>query len=198
MSDSALLALHGKEILPWIPSIAQLRITVFREYPYLYEGTLESEEEFLQIYAQSERSLLVLAKEEERVIGAVTGVPLDESYPEIKDLFAKNIIPASDVFYLGEILLYREYRKKLIGQRMYKAFEKAVPKKYRKIALAEVARSPFDPRKPFDYISLEKFWTLKGYMKYPELLCFFSWKDIGASEATEKPMIFWIKELSRS
>ena len=32
------------EIIPAIPHIARLRLTVFHEWPYLYDGTMEEEE----------------------------------------------------------------------------------------------------------------------------------------------------------
>ena len=34
-------ALTGPSLIRALPSLARLRITVFREWPYLYEGTVE-------------------------------------------------------------------------------------------------------------------------------------------------------------
>lgn len=33
----------GKDIAPLIPRLAELRIKVFHDFPYLYEGSLEYE-----------------------------------------------------------------------------------------------------------------------------------------------------------
>jgi len=49
---------RGAEIASIFEGLGKLRIAVFRDFPYLYEGTLEHEKEYLQTYANSERSFL--------------------------------------------------------------------------------------------------------------------------------------------
>ena len=44
---------HGAEIEPHLEALGGLRIVVFREFPYLYEGTLAAEREYLQVYVRS-------------------------------------------------------------------------------------------------------------------------------------------------
>ena len=41
ISDIAFKEFYGKEILQIIEELALLRIEVFFDYPYLYEGTIE-------------------------------------------------------------------------------------------------------------------------------------------------------------
>ena len=38
-----IIRLKGQEIVPYIADLAQLRIEIFRDYPYLYLGDLEKE-----------------------------------------------------------------------------------------------------------------------------------------------------------
>jgi hypothetical protein len=45
--------LRGREIEPYLQEIAGLRITVFREFPYLYEGDLEYEMAYLRTLLNS-------------------------------------------------------------------------------------------------------------------------------------------------
>ena len=40
-------SLVGEEISAVLPDLARLRIVVFRDWPYLYDGTLEYEEKYL-------------------------------------------------------------------------------------------------------------------------------------------------------
>ena len=46
-------SLTGDEIKPVLPELARLRITVFRDWPYLYDGTLEYEEGYLEKLAKA-------------------------------------------------------------------------------------------------------------------------------------------------
>ena len=39
--------LHGAAIAPYIDDLARLRLSVFREFPYLYDGTPEYEADHL-------------------------------------------------------------------------------------------------------------------------------------------------------
>jgi len=188
--------LRGKEVVPYIHKIAELRITIFREYPYLYDGEMAYEEGYLHLYSRTEDAMLVIAEDHDEVVGVITGVPLKESYEEIRNLFSDKNIPADSIFYLGEILLLQDYRNKNIGYMMYQQFEKAVKEMgiYKKIALCEVVRSENDLRKPLGYKSLNSFWNRQSYVKRPDLIADFSWKEIGDNEETKHPMVFWIKD----
>ena len=188
--------LRGREIIPYIHKIAELRITIFREYPYLYEGEMSYEERYLLMYSRTEDAMLVIAEDNQEVVGAITGLPLTKSMEEIKCLFIEKTIPADRIFYLGEIVLLQEYRNKNIGYMMYQQFEKAVKEMqlYEKIAICEVVRIENDLRKPLGYKPLDNFWNRQGYVKQPDLIAYFSWKEIGATEETKHPMVFWIKD----
>ncbi len=45
--DFQLRQLHGQELGPWLDVLGKLRIRVFREFPYLYDGSLEYERDYL-------------------------------------------------------------------------------------------------------------------------------------------------------
>ncbi|MEC7838747.1 MAG: GNAT family N-acetyltransferase [Chlamydiota bacterium] len=188
--------LRGREIIQYIHKVATLRIAIFREYPYLYQGDISYEERYLRMYSRTKNAILVIAENDNEVVGAITGLPLAESMQEIKDLFVKKNIPAERIFYLGEIILLPEYRNKNIGFMMYQQFEKAVNEMqlYKKIALCEVVREEKDLRKPQGYKSLDSFWNRQGYEKHKDLVAEFSWQEIEADVETMHPMVFWIKE----
>ena len=67
---------HGQAVTPHIADLARLRTTVFRAFPYLYEGSEDYEASYLATYAQSPESLFVLVLDGERIVGASTGVPM--------------------------------------------------------------------------------------------------------------------------
>ena len=44
-------SLTGEEIHAVLPALARLRMVVFRDWPYLYDGTLEYESGYLEKFA---------------------------------------------------------------------------------------------------------------------------------------------------
>lgn len=56
MNDLKIRALIGMEANPFIRDLAGLRIKLFREYLYLYNGALEYEEHHLKSYTDSGES----------------------------------------------------------------------------------------------------------------------------------------------
>ena len=66
----------GAAIKAVLPKLAKLRIAVFREFPYLYEGDTAYEEQYLKTYMNIADSVMALVKDGERVVGASSGLPL--------------------------------------------------------------------------------------------------------------------------
>ncbi len=104
-SPPRLESFQGPDLAPHLDALGRLRIAVFREYPYLYDGTLEYERAYLQSYLDSPRSLVVLAFDGDEVIGATTCVPLADEGPEFQAPFLASGIPVEQVCYFGESIL---------------------------------------------------------------------------------------------
>lgn len=189
--------LQSDELNASMEDVARLRMTVFRDYPYSYDGTLEYEQEYLEQYISTNRSVVIVAKDGDRVVGSITGIPLNETFGECKSLFVEQGIPMDSIYYLGEITLLKEYRGKEIGANMYKLFEQFVRDAgvYRQIALCEVIPQENDPRKPPDYFCLDEFWTTREFVKQPQLVAYYSWREVGGEEEFYHPMVFWLKDL---
>ena len=66
----------GSAIQRFIPDAARLRIAVFREWPYLYEGDDAYERDYLRTYSEHPASLFVVAKAGQAVVGISTGISL--------------------------------------------------------------------------------------------------------------------------
>ena len=50
-------SLVGEEMKSVLPDLARLRMVVFRDWPYLYDGTLEYEEQYLGKLAAANQKL---------------------------------------------------------------------------------------------------------------------------------------------
>lgn len=195
MRITAYKTLRGEEGLAYIPELARLRIEVFREYPYLYEGDLAYEENYLQNYARIPDSVLVLAFAGSKVVGASTAQPLRSSHPEFVAPFEAAQIPPDAVFYLGESVLEPPYRGQGAGHVFFDEREKtarALPG-CTTTAFCAVERPPHHPARPADYRPLDGFWKARGYQKHPDLFATFRWKECDANGETPKKMVFWLR-----
>jgi GNAT superfamily N-acetyltransferase len=189
----------GPAILPFIADAARLRISVFREYPYLYDGSLDYEEVYLRTYSASPGSVFVVARDEERIVGVSTGMPLAQETEEVRRPFLDAGIPVEEVFYFGESVLKPAYRGQGTGVRFMETREahaRNLPGiKY--AAFCAVERPVDHPQRPADFIPLDEFWKHRGFAK-TLLRTEFTWKETGEAAESPKVMAFWMKKLESS
>jgi GNAT superfamily N-acetyltransferase len=188
-------AFTGPAIKAYLSGIAKLRLEVYRDFPYLYEGSLHEETDYLKKYASCKDAIAVIIFDGSEIVGASLGIPLEQETDEVKKPFLDKKLNISSCYYFGESMLLKKYRGRGIGHHFFDEREAHVRKlgKFKKICFSCIARAEDDPRKPEDYISLEDFWKKRGYVKYPELSAKQSWPDIHEKKISEKPLIFWVK-----
>lgn len=190
-------AFSGAAARPFFGDLAALRIEVFREFPYLYEGTLEYEARYLRSYAENERSVVVLARDGGAVVGASTAMPLTEHGEDVAPALARAGVDPSRVYYFGESVLRGAYRGRGIGHAFFDHREAAARAHgFSLAAFCAVIRPDDHPLRPPGYVSHGAFWAKRGYVERPEITARFSWRDLGTARESEKPMVFWTKELS--
>ena len=153
-------AFQGKAIESQFDALAALRITVFRDYPYLYEGD----------------------------------VAYDET-EDVKKPFKDAGMRLSEIFYFGESILLSEFRGLGIGNKFFDAREAHATGfgTFHSTCFCAVQRPEDHPMRPDGYQPLDGFWIKRGYRKVPELVSHFEWKDVGESESTAKPMMYWMR-----
>jgi GNAT superfamily N-acetyltransferase len=196
VSTIAIERITGAAIEPYLDDLAQLRIDVFREYPYLYEGSMAYEARYLRSYARSERGLLVLARAGSRVVGASTAVPATEHEEEIAPALQRAGLTPSQIYYFGESVLRPEFRGRGIGHAFFDHREaRARELGFKTTTFCAVERPDEHPRKPASYVPHDVFWNKRGYTKQPQLRAELSWRDLDELEETPKPMVFWLKKL---
>lgn len=186
----------GEAIRAHLEAIAALRIAVFREYPYLYEGTMAYEHEYLGSYAGSPASLVVLAYDGDRVIGASTALPLAQHSDEVVPPFVRAGIDPAGVYYFGESVLAPAYRGHGLGGRFFEERERrARALGFAIAAFCAVDRPADHPARPRDHVAPGGLWRRHGFVRRPDLVAELAWRDVGDAEETAKPMVFWTKEL---
>lgn len=189
--------LKGSAIGPHVADLARLRTTVFRAFPYLYEGSDAYEERYLATYARSEDSVFVLAFDGDRVVGASTGIPMADETDEAQAPFLDAGWDVDRIFYFGESVLLSDYRGQGIGVRFFEEREAhaAGLGRFDWAVFCGVVRPLDHPARPADYVPLDEFWRRRGYASLTDLQTTLSWRDIGDDAETAKPMRFWGKRI---
>ena len=186
---------HGAELAPHLDALGELRIAVFREYHYLYVGTLEHEREYLRTYLQSSGSLVVLVFDDDRVVGATTCLPMLDEGPEFQAAFVQAGYDLSTICYFGESILLPAYRGKGIGKEFFVRREAHVRTLGMKLStFCAVDRPSGHALRPEGYRELDDFWRSQRYVRHPELQATFVWKEIGEEVESPKTLTFWVKE----
>ncbi|MBZ5486822.1 GNAT family N-acetyltransferase [Halomonas aquamarina] len=197
MNELTLMTCQGQAIAPYLNALAALRIRVFHDFPYLYDGNREYEADYLGRYASNPASLFVLAFDGEHLVGAATGQPLDDEVDEFRRPFEAAGTAPSQVFYYGESVLLHDYRGRGVGKAFMAAREAhATGEGYETAAFCAVERPDDHPRRPENYQPLHGFWECQGYRRRADLKTTFSWKDIGEAQESDKTLVFWLKALN--
>ncbi len=197
MADLNFQTYRGAEIVQVFEPLAKLRIAVFHDYPYLYEGSLEYELDYLKTYSDSPRSLLFAAFVESEMVGATTCIPLEDETEEVREPFENAGLDVSTIFYFGESILLPQYRGHGLGHRFFNEREAHVRSfgQFHHTCFCGVVRPDDHPAKPADYRPLNDFWKKRGYEPVPGLQSQFEWLDIGEAAPTKKSMQYWMKKI---
>lgn len=190
--------LTGEALGAALEDVARLRITVFRDWPYLYEGDLAYERDYLQPYQNSATAIVVGAFDGARLVGAATGTGMEDHAADFAAPLSAAGYDLPEVFYCAESVLLPAYRGQGIGHRFFDAREaKARDIGRRYSAFCSVVRPMDHPKRPHDYRPLDEFWRKRDYDKISGVFAKFSWLDVGKVKETTKPLQVWIKDLRR-
>ncbi len=186
----------GAAIAPILKDLARLRIAVFRDFPYLYDGDLAYEAWYLERFAAAPDALVAAAVAGDRLVGAATAVPLVHEHDDFQAPFRRHGIDPRDVFYLAESVLLPAHRGQGIGHAFFDLRETAGRRQsFATAAFCAVVRPDDHPLRPEGYRPLDAFWRQRGYRPVPGMATTFPWKDLGDAVETTKPMQFWTKAL---
>lgn len=188
--------LQGAERDASLEDVARLRIAVFREWPYLYDGDLEYERRYLAPFAESATAVLVGAFDGDRLVGASTGSAMEDHQAQFAAPLAVAEMDAPDVFYCAESVLLPEYRGHGVADRFFDARETAGRALGRTWSVfCAVVRPADHPARPERYHGLDRMWRRRGYAPVEGAVASFAWRDLGDSDETEKPLQCWRRRL---
>ncbi|MBL4917391.1 GNAT family N-acetyltransferase [Szabonella alba] len=188
--------LTGSALEAALDDVAVLRIAVFRDWPYLYDGSLDYERRYMESYRNSAGAIVVGAFDGARLVGAATGTPMEDHAGEFAAAFAPMGIALQDIFYCAESVLMPQYRSRGIGHRFFDEREAhAAALGRRHVAFCSVLRPDDHPMRPKGARSNDAFWRKRGYAPLPGVMAEFSWTDLGKAAETKKLLQFWMRTL---
>ncbi|PSL17805.1 GNAT family N-acetyltransferase [Shimia abyssi] len=188
--------LTGAALEAALDDVARLRICVFRAFPYLYDGDLAYELDYLNTYAESDAAILVGAFDGKTLVGAATGTPLSDHADDFAAAFGGADFEQDSVFYCAESVLLPDYRGRGIGHLFFDKREAhGRDLGFIRSAFCSVIRPQDHALRPKNYVPLDAFWRKRGYAPLAGVIAEFGWKDIDQPAETQKPLQFWMRKL---
>ena len=187
----------GQAIVPLLPELQRLRVTVFRAWPYLYDGDPAQEAAHLRGFVDSAQAAIVVAFGDGAPVGASTCLPLADEAANVRAPFEDRGIDPARVFYFGESVLLPEWRGRGLGVAFFEEREAHARRvsECDYTAFCAVQRPADHPLRPPGAPVLDGFWRNRGYTSYPELACTMRWKDVGEAGPSDHVLRFWLKSL---
>ena len=187
--------LTGAEVASALDNLAALRITVFAAFPYLYDGDVAYEADYLREFAAASDGVLVAAFDGARIVGAATASPMAAQKPEFQAPYAARGLDVARLFYFGESVLLPEYRGRGVGHDFFDHREQQARRCGANAAcFAAVIRPSDHPARPAGYQPLDPFWRKRGYAPMPGFVTELAWKEHGEAGESFKPMQYWLRE----
>ena len=187
----------GAAIAPMLGAFQRLHVTVFHEWPYLYDGD-PGEAPYIAPYVHRPRAALFLGRAAGQPIGLATCLPLGDESANVQAPFLAHGWDVRRFFYFGEGVLLKEWRRRGLGKRLFALRESHA----RAVSTADYAvfcsvrRPAAHPLRPADATTNEAFWRGRGYQPLDGVACTMTWRDRGEAEEAPHTLDFWIRSLN--
>ena len=192
---------QGENLTTEIGILSDFRLRYFREFPYLYVGTKEYEQDYLATYLSDPTTRLLIARDQDannKIVGVAIASMLS---PELKILCQSNKLSqfpeltTEQFFYFGEMIFVPEYRNKGIGKQLLEELKKVGREQgATRFCFLAVDRAYNDIRRPADYVDSDVFFQKFGFEK-TDISVSFDWATIqadGRVENTSNRLNFWV------
>lgn len=191
--------LVGDTIEQILPFTQQMCLTYYREYPYLYEGTLEEQQACHSWFSKLKHSAVAIAYYDNKPVGFLSGasfVDFAEHYTGSLTVFKNAGLDPAQYYYFADVIIEKEHRGHSLCKKLFAALEQyASNLGYAKNCLV-VESHATHPCKPADYRELGDLWIRLGYTESPATIS-FKWNTIqsdGTQERQEHILRYWIKD----
>lgn len=196
--------LRGVQIKSASLDISRLWGSIYREPPYFYQqGGPEDDAKYIrEMYEDNPQRVVCIAYHGKKIIGAASGVPLNCASEQYQKAF--HAYPPKEqrrIFYFGEWVVRREYRKQKVGKALYEMMENHViaSGSYKAICVATIdwkKDRSLNHMMPADYTSTDPLWEKLGFKERRDLKAQSSWTVVGDTKETTHPMSIRMKKFA--
>jgi GNAT superfamily N-acetyltransferase len=185
--DKEVFLCSGYQAETKLKTLTAICLEVYKEDPYRWEGTEEEQMAYInKNYIQHSESIICLATSKGKAVGLAMGLPLEKAEEKFQTPFKNQNYDVKNFFYLGEMVILKEYRSKGFGKMMFQAIEKSLLQtKSTSLCFSTLAQPGPD-----------LYWQ-KGFEKHPELNFTGYWREIDQQKESPHHMIFWLCALSK-
>lgn len=189
----------GEEVITVVEEVSKFRILHFKEFPYLYVGTMDYEAKYFEKFTKNSKSYIEVIYYDGKVLGVCTGTPLKSDTDILKEaeaLFDMNGLCSDEYFYVGEVIIDETLRGQGLASKLLNNAENyAGTINLKKLTLTTVVRSSKDKRMPQNYKNINSVWLKNGYLK-SGLNFSYNWPSLNESQVVvdmDHIMEFWTK-----
>ena len=193
------LVLKGLEIEKYLDDVIKLRIAVFREYPYLYDGNIEYEKEYFKDFIKDQTARVILVKDSGKVVAVATSIALSNAHlcDDTHKPFVGKGYDVDRFYYYGEIMIDKAYRNKGISKQIYRLRQKeAVSLGFDMLCFATIIKDTDNV--PVDYFDPSQMWRSMGFVEHLDMQVECEWPKIqndGSTKDQTSKLNFWIKKI---
>ncbi len=179
-----------------LAALAKLRMEVFYDWPYLYDGSLEYEREYLAQFIRQDQSVVIVARAGDQPVGMATASPLQSQSDDVREPLLRAGLKEGETFYFGESVLLPAWRGHGIGHAFFDHREKAAREAGGRVFTFCAVERPADhPLRPPYARELAPFWRNRGYAPLPGVTMDLAWKDRDTPGEVPHSMQFWARSL---
>jgi len=195
-SELRVFSVKGKDARPYFEDLARLRIKLFREFPYLYEGSVEYEKEYLETYFRCPQAHILLVFSGHAVVGFSSSIPLAHECSEIRRPFEVCGIDLGRYLYLGEAMLEKAHRGQGILRVFFQCQERAALDGGMPFTtLMTVDRPDNHPLRPADHVSMDIMLEHFGYARIPDCAVTMEWPQVDTGSIELNALSLWARDL---
>jgi GNAT superfamily N-acetyltransferase len=193
--------LIGMQILGISDDLPLAWINAFKEYPYLYKGSLEEGRHYFEHFAAHGQGSVVIATVDGKFAGFLTGAPLiavNDHFKGITDVFRNSNLDPNNFYYFSDVVVLPEFQNKGVAKKFFQILEEKAKKSwgYKNICLVTIEHDAKHPLRPSDYEEADARWEHLGFTKTPMKIKHI-WSTIidenGNAEDQENVLVLWTK-----
>ena len=204
ISDMSVEMVQGEAISRYEHFIIEWRLQYFKEFPYLYNGTLVQEKEFSAQYIKEPSARVIVAKnegdfcgycEEDYFLGFATGISVSES--TLAEVLEPVLDQPRETYYIGEVIFSKAARGKGLLDACLSYLDEIRKMGYTKVCFITVQRDENHPMRPAHYRDGEAAWLHFGFEKSEQTIT-VPWDTIqpnGSTVLTDNVLNVWVKNL---